>query len=239
MKRNMDMAVAILIVLVVLIIIIPIPSALLDFLLAISISIAVVILLDALFATHALDMSVFPSLLLITTLYRLSLNIASAKLILAEGQAGGVISGFGSFVAKGNIVVGFVIFIIIMIVQFMVITKGVERVSEVTARFTLDAMPGKQMAIDADLNSGIITEQQAKTRRRDIQREADFYGSMDGATKFVKGDAIASILIAFINIIGGLIIGVVMRGEDITTALTNYTILTMGDGLVSQKSQLY
>jgi len=228
------MVVAILIVMVVLIIIIPIPSGVLDFLLAISISLGVVILLDALFATHALDMSVFPSLLLITTLYRLSLNIASAKLILSEGQAGGVISGFGNFVAKGNIVVGFVIFIIIMIVQFMVITKGVERVSEVTARFTLDAMPGKQMAIDADLNSGLITEQQAKTRRKDIQREADFYGSMDGATKFVKGDAIASILIAFINIIGGLIIGVVMRGEDMTTALANYTILTMGDGLVSQ-----
>lgn len=234
MKRIMDMGVALLLVMIVLVIIIPIPTGVMDFLLAISISVAVVILLDAIFATNALDMSVFPSLLLITTLYRMSLNIATAKLILGEGHAGGVISGFGSFVARGNLVVGFVIFIIIMIVQFMVITKGSERVSEVTARFTLDAMPGKQMAIDADLNSGLITEQEAKTRRRNIQREADFYGSMDGASKFVKGDAIASILIAFVNIIGGLIIGVVMRGEAITDALANYTILTMGDGLVSQ-----
>lgn len=234
MKKNMDMAVAILLVMVVLIIIIPVPSSILDFLLAISISLGVVILLDAVFATHALDMSVFPSLLLVTTLYRLSLNIASAKLILSEGQAGEVIAGFGQFVARGNLVVGFVIFIIIMIVQFMVITKGSERVSEVAARFTLDAMPGKQMAIDADLNSGLITEQEAKTRRKTIQREADFYGSMDGASKFVKGDAIASILIAFVNIIGGLVIGVVMRGEAIGDALVNYTILTMGDGLVSQ-----
>lgn len=232
--KKMDMAVAILIVLVVMIIIVPIPGTVLDFLLAVSISIAVVILLNAVFSSNALDMSVFPSLLLITTIYRLSLNIASARLILSEGQAGSVIAGFGNFVAKGNIVVGFVIFIIIMIVQFMVITKGAERVSEVTARFTLDAMPGKQMAIDADLNSGLITEQQAKQRRKNIQREADFYGSMDGASKFVKGDAIASILIAFVNIIGGLIIGVLMRGENITVALSNYTILTIGDGLVSQ-----
>lgn len=234
MKKNFDIAVAVLIVLIVLIIILPIPSIVLDLLLAISIAVSVVILLNTVYAKHALELSIFPSLLLITTLYRVTLNISSSKLILAEGEAGEVIAGFGNFVARGNLVVGFVIFLIIMIVQFLVITKGAERVSEVTARFTLDAMPGKQMAIDADMNSGLITEQEAKIRRRNVQREADFYGAMDGASKFVKGDAIASILIAFVNIIGGLIIGVVMRGEDIMVALSKYTILTMGDGLVSQ-----
>ncbi|HEX9062170.1 MAG TPA: flagellar biosynthesis protein FlhA, partial [Clostridia bacterium] len=188
----------------------------------------------AIYAKTALELSIFPSLLLITTLYRLSLNITAAKLILSKGEAGNVISGFGTFVAGGNLVVGFIIFLIIMIVQFLVITKGSERVSEVAARFTLDAMPGKQMAIDADLNAGLINEMEAKERRRTIQREADFYGAMDGASKFVKGDAIAGIIINFINIIGGLVIGMVMRGEDITSAFSNYTILTIGDGLVSQ-----
>ncbi len=232
--KNMDIAVAILIVSIVLVIIFPLPAILLDVLLAINISVSVVILLNTVYAKEALELSIFPSLLLITTLFRIALNITSTRLILGEGEAGGVIAGFGNFVAQGNIVVGFVIFLIIMIVQFLVITKGSERVSEVAARFTLDAMPGKQMAIDADLNSGLINDSEAKQRRRNIQREADFYGAMDGASKFVKGDAIASIIIAFINIIGGLIIGVVMRGEDITFALQNYTILTMGDGLVSQ-----
>mgnify|MGYP005835601217 CR=1 FL=1 len=229
-----DLSVAILIVAIVLIIILPIPHEVLDVLLAINISIAVVILLNTVYAKDALELSIFPSLLLITTLYRLSLNITATKLILATGEAGGVISGFGGFVAQGNLVVGFIIFIIIMIVQFLVITKGSERVSEVAARFTLDAMPGKQMAIDADLNSGLINETEAKERRRNIQREADFYGAMDGASKFVKGDAIAGILITIINIIGGLIIGVVMRGEELSTAMAQYTILTIGDGLVSQ-----
>lgn len=232
--KNMDIAVAILIVSIVLVIIFPLPAILLDVLLAINISVSVVILLNTVYAKEALELSIFPSLLLITTLFRIALNITSTRLILGEGEAGGVIAGFGNFVAQGNIVVGFVIFLIIMIVQFLVITKGSERVSEVAARFTLDAMPGKQMAIDADLNSGLINDSEAKQRRRNIQREADFYGAMDGASKFVKGDAIASIIITFINIIGGLIIGVVMRGEDITYALHNYTILTMGDGLVSQ-----
>lgn len=232
--KNMDIAVAILIVSIVLVIIFPLPAILLDVLLAINISVSVVILLNTVYAKEALELSIFPSLLLITTLFRIALNITSTRLILGEGEAGGVIAGFGNFVAQGNIVVGFVIFLIIMIVQFLVITKGSERVSEVAARFTLDAMPGKQMAIDADLNSGLINDSEAKQRRRNIQREADFYGAMDGASKFVKGDAIASIIITFINIIGGLIIGVVMRGEDITFALHNYTILTMGDGLVSQ-----
>ena len=229
-----DIAVAILIVAIVLIIVLPIPSSLLDVLLAINISVSVVILLNAVYAKGALELSIFPSLLLITTLYRLSLNITAVKLILSRGEAGGVINGFGSFVAGGNLVVGFIIFLIIMTVQFLVITRGSERVAEVAARFTLDAMPGKQMAIDADLNSGLINEAEAKERRRNIQREADFYGAMDGASKFVKGDAIAGIIITFINIIGGLIIGIVMRGEDINTALQTYTILTIGDGLVSQ-----
>ncbi len=234
MKRLGEMSVAVIIVIIVLIIILPIPSFLLDVLLAINISVAAVILLNAVYAKEALDLSVFPSLLLITTLYRLSLNITAVKHILSEGEAGQVIAGFGTFVAGGNLVVGFVIFLIIMVVQFLVITKGSERVSEVAARFTLDAMPGKQMAIDADLNSGLINESEAKERRRKVQREADFYGAMDGASKFVKGDAIAGIIITALNIIGGLVIGVLMRGEEISEALQNYTILTIGDGLVSQ-----
>lgn len=229
-----NLSVAIIIVGIVLIIVLPLPSIILDVLLAINISIAVIILLNAVYAKDALSLSIFPSLLLITTLFRLSLNITAVRLILSTGAAGDVISGFGSFVAEGNLIVGFIVFLIIMIVQFLVITKGSERVAEVAARFTLDAMPGKQMAIDADLNSGLINEQEAKERRRNIQREADFYGAMDGASKFVKGDAVAGIIITFINIIGGLVIGMVMRGEDVTTALSKYTILTIGDGLVSQ-----
>lgn len=229
-----DMSVAILIVVIVLIIIIPIPSGLLDVLLAINISAALIILLNVIYSKEALQISIFPSLLLFTTMYRLSLNIKSTTLILAKGEAGKVIEGFGTFVAQGNLVVGFIIFLIIMIVQFLVITKGTERVSEVAARFTLDAMPGKQMAIDADLNAGIISEAEARERRKNVQREADFYGAMDGATKFVKGDAIASIITTILNIIGGLIIGIVIRGEDFSSALEAYTILTIGDGLVSQ-----
>ncbi|TYQ13176.1 UNVERIFIED_CONTAM: flagellar biosynthesis protein FlhA [Acetivibrio alkalicellulosi] len=229
-----DMSVAILIVIIVLIIIIPIPGGVLDVLLAINIAAGLVILLNVVYSKEALQLSVFPSLLLFTTIYRLSLNIKSTTLVLSKGEAGQVIEGFGVFVAQGNLVVGFIIFLIIMIVQFLVITKGTERVSEVAARFTLDAMPGKQMAIDADLNAGLINEIEAKERRKKIQREADFYGAMDGATKFVKGDAIAGIVITILNITGGLIIGTLMRGEDFTFALESYTILTIGDGLVSQ-----
>ncbi|MCX7841513.1 MAG: flagellar biosynthesis protein FlhA [Clostridia bacterium] len=229
-----DVFVAVIIVAIILIMIIPIPGILLDIFLALNISISVILLLNAVYAKTALELSIFPSLLLITTLYRLSLNIKSTWLVLSSGEAGNVIEGFGSFVTGGNMVVGFIIFLIIMVVQFLVITKGSERVAEVAARFTLDAMPGKQMAIDADLNAGLINEIEAKERRRNIQREADFYGAMDGASKFVKGDAIAGIIITFINIIGGLIIGMVMRGEDFTTAVQLYTILTVGDGLVSQ-----
>lgn len=229
-----DVSVAVIIVGIVLVIILPVPSFILDILLAINISVAVVILLNAVYSKEALDMSIFPSLLLIMTLFRLSLNITAVKHILSSGEAGQVIANFGSFVAQGNLVVGFIIFIIIMVVQFMVITKGSERVAEVAARFTLDAMPGKQMAIDADLSSGLINDTEAKDRRKKVQMEADFYGAMDGASKFVKGDAIAGIIITFINIIGGLIIGVLMRGEELSVAAGNYTILTIGDGLVSQ-----
>ncbi|MGE5328629.1 MAG: flagellar biosynthesis protein FlhA [Deltaproteobacteria bacterium] len=232
--RFKDAGVAIIIVAVVLIIILPVPGWMLDILLAINISLSLLILLNSIYAKDALQMSIFPSLLLITTIYRLSLNISAAKLVLAFGEAGQVIEKFGTFVTRDNIVVGFIIYLIIMIVQFLVITKGAERVAEVAARFTLDAMPGKQMAIDADLNSGLVSEEEAKERRKTVQREADFYGAMDGASKFVKGDAIAGIIITAINIIGGLIIGVFQRGEAIGEALNTYTILTVGDGLVSQ-----
>lgn len=224
----------IVIVSIVIAIILPIPDILLDILLVGNISLASIILLNAVFATDALQMSSFPSILVFSTIYRLALNVTSSRLILSQGEAGSVISQFGTIVGGGNLVVGFVMFIIIMIVLFMVITKGTERVSEVAARFTLDAMPGKQMAIDADLNAGLISEEDAKQRRRKIQLEADFYGAMDGATKYVKGDAIAGILINIVNIAGGLIIGVVMRGEEIAAAAAKYTILTIGDGLVSQ-----
>lgn len=231
---NTDVLAAIGIVSIVVMMVIPLPSFLLDILLTISITGSVLILMLALFTTDPLDFSVLPSLLLIMTLFRLSLNISTTRLVLLNGFAGNVIQQFGQFVVGGNLVVGFVVFIIIVVVQFIVITKGAERVSEVGARFTLDAMPGKQMSIDADLNSGLINENQARDRRKKIQMEADFYGAMDGASKFVKGDAIAAIIILFINIIGGFITGVVMRGEALTEALQTYTLLTIGDGLVSQ-----
>lgn len=229
-----DVSLATIIVGIVLMIIIPVPSWLLDVLLAINISISLIILLNAVYATGALQFSIFPSLLLLTTIFRLALSISSTKLILTDGEPGQVIIAFGNFVAGGNLVVGFVIFLIITIVQFLVITKGAERVSEVAARFTLDAMPGKQMAIDADLNAGLINEETAKERRLNIQREADFYGAMDGASKFVKNDAIAGIIIIIIDIIGGLVIGMAMRGEPFNLAINRYAILTVGDGLVSQ-----
>lgn len=227
-------AVPILLVGIVLLFILPIPGVILDILLAINISMSLVVLLNTVYAKDALQLTVFPTVLLTLTLYRVALNITTTKLILLEGNAGGVIEGFGNFVVGGNLVVGFVIFLIIMIVNFLVITKGTERVSEVAARFTLDAMPGKQMAIDADLNTGLINDMEAKERRIRIQREADFYGAMDGATKYVKGDAIAGILITIINIIGGFIIGMVSENLPFADAGVRYTILTVGDGLVSQ-----
>ncbi|AFK86806.1 MULTISPECIES: flagellar biosynthesis protein FlhA [Thermoanaerobacterium] len=229
-----DLIAAIFVVGIVLIIIIPVPSILLDFLLILNISLSIIILLTTMYVKDAMDFSIFPSILLITTLMRLSLNISSTRLILTSGFAGNVIHAFGSFVIGNNPIVGFIVFIIIAIVQFIVITKGAERVSEVSARFTLDAMPGKQMSIDADLNAGIINDKEAKERRKKIQEEAKFFGSMDGASKFVKGDAIVGIIIMIINIIAGLIIGMTIKGMDINQAINTYTILTVGDGLVSQ-----
>lgn len=234
MAKLNNFFIPIVIILSILNLILPIPSVMLDFLLAINIILAAIIMLNTIYLKSALDLSIFPTLIVITTIFRLSLNVTATKLILSEGDAGHVIKGFGYFVGRDNLVVGFVIFFIIMIVNFLVITKGSERVAEVAARFTLDAMPGKQMAIDADLNTGLLSEAEAKERRRKVQREADFYGSMDGASKFVKNDAIAGIIITFLNIAGGIIIGVVMREETFQFALSNYTILTIGDGLVSQ-----
>lgn len=217
----------------------PLPSQFLDILLVINISSGLIILLTAIYSLKPLDFVIFPSLLLITTLFRIALNVASTRLVLLHGHegtlaAGHIIHAFGNFVVGGSYVVGFVIFIILVIVNFMVITKGTERISEVAARFTLDAMPGKQMAIDADLNTGLINDKEARKRRELVRQEADFYGSMDGASKFVRGDAIAGILITFINILGGFAIGVLQNGLSISEALTNYTLLTVGDGLVSQ-----
>ncbi|HEX2985425.1 MAG TPA: flagellar biosynthesis protein FlhA [Caproiciproducens sp.] len=227
--------VSVFVIIIIGFIIIPLPSFLLDTLLIISISLSIMILLMTMYVKDALQFSIFPSLLLITTLLRLGLNISTTRLILTKsGQAGQVIHTFGSFVLAGNIVVGFIVFLIIVIVNFLVITKGAERVSEVSARFKLDAMPGKQMAIDADLSSGLINEETARNRRSDIQREAEFYGAMDGASKFVKGDAVASILITFINFIGGTIIGMVQGGSSFNDVLTTYTIASVGDGIVSQ-----
>lgn len=229
-----DLVVLVGIIGIVLMMIVPIPIPLLDFLLIINISIALMIILVAMNTQEALQFSIFPSLLLITTLFRLALNVSTTRNILAHAEAGDVVRTFGSFVAQGNIVVGFVVFLILVLVQFIVITKGSERVAEVAARFTLDAMPGKQMSIDADLNAGLINEVQARERRQKIEREADFYGAMDGASKFVKGDAIAGIIILVINLIGGFIIGMSMKGMDFAEALQTFSILTIGDGLVSQ-----
>lgn len=220
---------------VIVLLVVPLNPFILDMMFIINITVSLIILLTTMYISEALEFSIFPSLLLITTLFRLSLNISSTRLILTkQGEAGQVIKTFGSFVLQGNVVVGVIIFLIIVLVQFIVITKGAERVAEVAARFTLDAMPGKQMAIDADLSSGLIDEQQAKARREKIQRESDFYGAMDGATKIVKGDAIMSIIITLINFIAGTIIGVVQSGLPFGEVLNIYSIATIGDGLVSQ-----
>lgn len=229
-----DLIVAIAVIAIVLIIIIPIPKGLIDILLSLNISISLLILLLSMYTENVLEISIFPSLLLITTLFRLALNISTTRCILTDGDAGKVIETFGNFVMQGNVIVGFIIFFIIVIIQFVVITKGAERVAEVAARFTLDAMPGKQMAIDADLNSGLITEEEARKRRKEVQQYSDFYGAMDGASKFVKGDAIAGIIITIINIVAGLLIGVISKGMQFEEALNKYGLLTVGDGLVSQ-----
>lgn len=234
LRKNSDLLLAFGVIAILALMIIPLPSALLDVLLALNISAALVLLMVALYLVNPLELSVFPSMLLIMTLFRLSLNIASTRLILGEAYAGEVIRSFGSFVVKGNYVVGFIIFLILIIIQFVVIVKGAGRIAEVAARFTLDAMPGKQMSIDADLNAGLITEEEARNRRLKISREADFYGAMDGASKFVKGDAVAGLIITTINIIAGLIIGMVQLNMPLNQALQTYSLLTIGDGLVSQ-----
>ena len=218
----------------VLFFIIPIPSILLDVMLALNISIALIILVNVLFVQEVLDMSFFPTLLLFTTIFRISLNVSSTRLILTTGNPGNVVTTFGSFVGGGDLVIGAIIFIVLILIQFMVINKGSERVAEVSARFTLDAMPGKQMAIDADLNTGAITEEEARKRRNKIQEESGFFGSMDGATKYVKGDATAGLVITVINLVGGTIMGVMRGGMDFQAAIEQYGILTIGDGLVSQ-----
>ncbi len=239
MKRILNNSVAAFVILIVLLIIIPLPTPIIDVMLVINIGLSLTILLTTMYIRKVLDFSIFPSVLLITTLFRLGLNVSTTRQILGNaGNAGKIVQTFGNFVAQGNLGVGFVIFIIIVIVQFLVITKGAERVSEVSARFTLDAMPGKQMAIDADLNSGLIDEQQAKARRAEIQAEANFFGAMDGASKFVKGDSIMSIVTAVINLLGGMIIGLVAEGMDFSTCLQTYTIATIGDGLCSQLPSL-
>ncbi len=232
MKKT-DIGLGLYILSAIVFLIIPLPSTLLDILLAFNMSVALVILFNAVFSKEAMNMSSFPTLLLLTTLFRISLNVSSTKLILSSGDPGKVVETFGSFVGGGNLIIGVIVFIILLIVQFMVINKGSERVAEVTARFTLDAMPGKQMAIDADLNTGAITDQQARERREKLQAESSFFGSMDGAVKYVKGDATAGLMITVINFIGGIVMGVMMNGMEIGEALDRYTILTIGDGLVS------
>lgn len=232
--KKADLGVALYLLAAFVFLIVPIPSILLDVLLAFNIAVAMIILFDALFVKEVLDMSFFPSLLLFTTLFRIALNVSSTKLILTTGDPGNVVEVFGEFVGRGNLIIGAIVFIILIIVQFMVINKGTERVAEVSARFTLDAMPGKQMAIDADLNTGAINDEEAKIRREKLQKESAFFGSMDGAVKYVKGDATAGLLITAINIVGGIAMGVLMRDMEISEALQKFTILTIGDGLVSQ-----
>jgi flagellar biosynthesis protein FlhA len=229
-----DLSILIGVIGIILMMVVPIPTLLLDILLIFNISVAIMILLIAMNTRDALHFSIFPTLLLITTIFRLALNVSTTRLILSEANAGHVVETFGKFVAGGQIAIGFVVFLILVVVQFIVITKGSERVAEVGARFTLDAMPGKQMSIDADLNAGLINEQQARDRREKIEKEADFYGAMDGASKFVKGDAIASIIIVLINLVAGFIIGMAIHGMDAITSISTYSILTIGDGLVSQ-----
>ena len=232
--KKADIGVAVYILAAFIMMIVPIPSWLLDVLLTFNISVAFVILFGSMFSKEVLDMSFYPTILLFTTIFRIALNISSTKLILSTGEPGNVVETFGSFVGGGDLVIGVIVFLILIIIQFMVINKGSERVAEVTARFTLDAMPGKQMAIDADLNTGAITDAEAKKRRDKIQEEASFFGSMDGAVKYVKGDAVAGLIITVVNIIGGIAMGMLRQGMDFNSALNQFTVLTIGDGLVSQ-----
>jgi flagellar biosynthesis protein FlhA len=234
LARNADMALAIGILFILALLIVPLPPFILDFLLAINITASILILMVSVYLRHPLEISSFPTILLITTLFRLGLNISSTRLILGEAHAGEIIKAFGSFVVAGNFVVGLIIFIILVVINFVVIIKGSSRIAEVTARFTLDALPGKQMSIDADLNAGFIDEKEARERRAKLTQESEFHGAMDGASKFVKGDAVAGLIITAINIVGGFIIGIAQKGMPATEALATYTILTIGEGLVSQ-----
>src|SRR4051794_19508199 len=234
LMKHTDLVAAGAVVLVVVMMIVPLPSALIDLAITLNISIALAIVVATLYIPKALDFSAFPSMLLLTTLFRLAINISVTRLILLHGDAGHVVKAFGNFVVGGNVAVGLVIFLILIVIQFAVITNGSGRVAEVAARFTLDAMPGKQMAIDADLNAGQITDEQARKRRKEISDEADFYGAMDGASKFVKGDAMAGVLITVINLLGGLILGVVMQHMPISQAIQHFSVLTIGDGLCAQ-----
>ena len=218
----------------VMLLILPVAPAVLDVLLALSIAMSLLMLLVILYVEEPADFSGFPTLLLFVTLFRLALNVASTRLILLDGYAGHIIEAFGNFVVRGNYVVGLVVFLILVLINFVVITKGAGRIAEVAARFTLDAMPGKQMAIDAELSAGVINETEARTRRRKVEMEADFYGAMDGASKFVRGDAIAAILITLINVLGGFAVGIMQMGMTIPDALQRFTLLSIGDGLVSQ-----
>lgn len=234
MNNRANFGIGSFILITIIMLVLPIPDFLLSILLAINLAIAMTVLFNAMFSKEALDMSSFPTILLFTTVFRIALNVSSTKLILITGKPGNVVETFGKFVGGGNLVVGIIIFLILTLVQFIVINQGSERVAEVSARFTLDAMPGKQMAIDADLNTGAITDEEAKARRQKIQDEASFFGSMDGASKYVKGDAIAGLIISVINFVGGISVGVLQRGLDFNSALNTYSILTIGDGLVSQ-----
>ena len=235
MKKLLSYSIVLFVLTIVLLLIIPLPAAFVDVAIILNMSLSMMILIITMTIRDALEFSIFPSLLLITTLFRLGINVSTTRNILTNsGSSGQIIKAFGDFILQGNVVVGIIIYMIIVLMQFIVITKGAERVSEVAARFTLDAMPGKQMAIDADLNSGLIDEQQAKMRREKIQREADFYGSMDGATKIVKGDSVMSLITTAINLIGGSIIGIIQSGDTIGNVLNTYSIATVGDGLVGQ-----
>jgi flagellar biosynthesis protein FlhA len=232
--RHTDLLAAVAVVMVVTMLVVPLPSALLDLLITLNISAALTIVVATMYLGKALDFASFPSLLLLTTMFRLAINVSVTRLILTTGDAGSVVKAFGSFVVSGNVVVGLVIFLILVVIQFVVVTNGAGRVAEVGARFTLDAMPGKQMAIDADLNAGLITDEQARARRSEIAREADFYGAMDGASKFVKGDAMAALIITAINLVGGIVVGVAQRGLSFTEATHQFSLLTVGDGLAAQ-----
>ncbi len=234
LTKHTDLLAAGAVVLVVVMMVVPLPPMLLDLFITMNISAALAIVVSTMYLNKALEFSSFPTLLLLTTLFRLAINVSVTRLILLHGDAGSVVKAFGDFVVGGNVVVGLVIFLILVVIQFVVVTNGAGRVAEVAARFTLDAMPGKQMAIDADLNAGQITDEQARERRAEIAREADFYGAMDGASKFVKGDAMAAVMITMINLLGGIVVGVLQQGMPFGEAAQHFSLLTVGDGLAAQ-----